>query len=232
MYQAQGPQQPNQGYPSPLPQMQQPEYPQQPYMNQAPQFMPMPTPAPRKPRRWPWIVAILVALMIGYGAGHASAGDAGTTTQPVTTNTSTQPTTAQSQPTQQQQPTGHHKVGENVSVDSEWQVTVTHVSASNGDEITQPKSGHTLLLIDVSLKNISDKQQVASSLIQFSLRDSEGQTYTETILSGKTAPGGHVDAGQPLKGTLVYEVPSSTKTFVLGFIADLGGQQVSWDLQR
>lgn len=46
------------------------------------------SPPAKKPKRWPWILAIFVALMIGYGAG--SAGHSSTTTPAATTIAPTQ----------------------------------------------------------------------------------------------------------------------------------------------
>ncbi|MBO0795123.1 MAG: DUF4352 domain-containing protein, partial [Ktedonobacteraceae bacterium] len=194
--------------------------------------MPMPTPAPRKPRRWPWIVAILVALMIGYGTGRASAGDA-TTTQPVTTNTSAQPTAAQSQPTQQQQqPAGHHKVGDMVIADDTWQVKVTSVkTATHGEnEFDQPKAGHIFVIINVEMKNISNETQSTSSLLMWTLRNTDGTEYDQDIFSGHS-PNGKIEAGGNSKGSLVYEVPTNVKSFLLNFESGLGDSSLDvWNI--
>jgi hypothetical protein len=69
------------------------------YNNYPPQQPPM---IPKKPRRWPWIVAIIVAFILGdmAGRGHTTTTDT-TAAAPVNQNSSisqTQPTQAPTQP--------------------------------------------------------------------------------------------------------------------------------------
>jgi hypothetical protein len=76
---------------------QQPQYPQQPIPGYSPQ-----TPVPqnvRKPRRWPWIIAMIVVFFIGVGVGSGIHGSSTTTDTSTTTTqpgggTSVQPTVA------------------------------------------------------------------------------------------------------------------------------------------
>lgn len=71
------------------------EQPQPEQMQPPPQFLPQ---FPKKPKRWPWIVAIFVALMFGYAAGiinHSIITTTDTTTaieQPVPTLAPIRPT--------------------------------------------------------------------------------------------------------------------------------------------
>ena len=60
---------------------------------------------------------------------------------------------------------------------------------------------------------------------------SVGCEYGQVLLTGETPPDGKVEAGSLLRGQLVYEVPTSQKTFTFNFEADIvaGGQTV-WDL--
>src|SRR6266700_804853 len=48
--------------------------------NSSPGYQSMSQPPVRKPRRWPWIIAIIVALLIGYAAGNSAHGEDSTTT--------------------------------------------------------------------------------------------------------------------------------------------------------
>lgn len=198
-------------------------------------------PFPRKQRRWPWIIAIIVALIIGYAAGTGS--HISSTAEP----------TANSQPVSNAQPTAaskssgsligvgsspapapgtqHFMVGQIVK-DGDWQITITSVKTSQGQDFDTPKAGRIFLLIDVTLQNISNATQPVSSLAMFTLRDSAGQEYTETILSsGSAAPNGQADAGQQIKGTLPYEVPITQHQFLLAFIGHYGEQQVLFDVK-
>jgi hypothetical protein len=87
--------------------------PQQPYYppGQYQQPMPvMPVKAQKKPRRWPWIVALIVVFFMGYGIGsHSNDTTASTTTQAssatvvpqqkTTSTTNLAPTAAPAKPT-------------------------------------------------------------------------------------------------------------------------------------
>jgi hypothetical protein len=130
-------------------------------------------------------------------------------------------------------PAQHFKIGQTVKVGSDWQVVVDSAKTSTGSEFNKPqKAGDVYLIITVSMKNISSQEQDASSLLQWSLQDSTGQKYTETIDSDAgSSPDGKVEAGMPLKGDLVYEVPASQKSFTLAFEADLTSSgQTIWEI--
>jgi Domain of unknown function (DUF4352) len=162
---------------------------------------------------------ILAAAFLACGAASSNTG---TLAGNGTTNTNAAPTQA---------PAKHFKPGDQVNVGANWQVTVNTAKTSQGDSFITPKSGNQYLLIDVSLKNISNKEEVASSLAQWALRDTTGQQYTETIVTDATAPDGKVEAGSPLRGVLAYEVPTSTKSFTLAFENDLlSSGQTIWDI--
>jgi hypothetical protein len=230
------PQQPSQQYPSDNsnqqwnnPQQPYQQYPQQPYYPQQPPMYQQP---PKRRAKWPWFVGggCLVLLLITCGVLAALGKFAATATQSSISSVAATVQTAAQATITPASISAHHKVNETISVDNIWQVTVTKVSTSQGSTLSTPQAGDTLLLIEVSMKNISTQSQTASSLIQYSLRDSSGQKYTEDLLTGKIGPEGAVAAGDPLKGTITYEVPKSTKSFILDFTANFTGQQVSWDL--
>ena len=88
------------------------------------------------------------------------------------------------------------------------------------------------LIFVIKVKNISSQEQTISSALNFTLQDTNGQKYDETIdtNAGSTLDG-KVEPNSPLQGSIVYEVPASTKTFTLGFEADVFAQgQVIWDV--
>lgn len=90
----------------------------------------------------------------------------------------------------------HFKVGQTVKVGDTWLVTVRSVKTSSGDQFDQPHAGHTFLLIDISLKNMSSSEQLVSSAANFTLRDSSGQEITETVTTfAPHPPDGKVEAG-------------------------------------
>jgi DNA-binding Xre family transcriptional regulator len=118
----------------------------------------------------------------------------------------------------------HFAVGQVVKVGDVWDVTVNSVKTSKGDQFSVPKSGNTYLIIDLTMKNISAQEQNVSSLVSFNLQDLAGLKYTETIttMSDIHPPDGKVEAGSPLRGQLVYEVPTSMKNYTLSFQEEKG----------
>jgi hypothetical protein len=112
-----------------------PQQPQQPYY-QPQQFTPPPQPyyppqqqAPRKPKRWPWIVALFVFFFLGIGVGNA-----GHSTSTTTSDTSSSASTAQQQPAgaSQAQPT---QAPAPAQKPQSWQVT--HTFTGNGAKKTE-----------------------------------------------------------------------------------------------
>lgn len=110
---------------------------------------------------------------------------------------------------------------------------VNSVTTDDGGQYSGLKSGDTYLVVDVSLTNLSSTEQTVSSLLSFTLQDSTGQKYNETFdtnINSATIDG-KVEAGSPLRGVIIYEVPASMKVFTFSFAPDItaSGQTV-WDL--
>ncbi len=164
------------------------------------------------------VMVMAAVLILACGDSGDSSANTGTTTNSNTPSTSGSGSK-------------HFKVGEQVKVGDTWIVTVNSVKTSQGNSFEKPKSGNVFLIIDISLKNISSKEQELSSLLQFTLQDSTGQKYDETITGSGTSPDGKVEAGSPIRGQLGYEVPKATHKFTLAFEADITSEgQTIWDL--
>jgi len=207
-----------------------PQYPQQPppgYQFQPPQGPYVPP--PKKSHKGLWItlaVVLIVVVALCSIIGIATSSATKTTT---TTGTQATPDTS-STSSSSSSSTANHKIGDVVNVDNTWQVTVTSAKTDPGDgQFNIPKSGNVYVLIGVTEKNISDTQQNASGLAQYTLRGTDGTSYDAAIGYGKD-PGGKVSAGQPLKGVLAYEVPKGVKQFTLNFQSDLASDQTTWDI--
>ncbi len=221
---------PNEGRPQPPQQPYNP--PQQPYGPPYPQQpMYQPPPPKKRSKAWLWIVlGVLAVLLLGCIGIVALITSAAKTTNTGTLAT-TIPSSSTSAPTSN--PSGQHfKVGQVVTVGDTWQVTVNSAKTSEGEQFITPTADHHYLILDVTLKNMSSQEQNVSSALNFSLQDSTGQKYTETILPSKTPPDGKVEAGSLLRGQLSYEVPTSEKTFTLSFQANvISGGQTIWDIK-
>lgn len=162
------------------------------------------------------LVVALAALFVLACAGSSDAGNTGA----ATTGTVAAPT-----------PKAHFKVGDQVKVGDTWLITINSVKTNKGDEVFQPKSGNTYLVIDLTMKNLSSQEQNVSSLLQFTFHDATGQQYDEALTDIGHPPDGKVEAGGSLRGQLVYESPAAQHQFTLAFESDiLSDGQTIWDI--
>lgn len=166
-------------------------------------------------------VLFCFAILLGALLACGESSNAGSLSS--TSNNTTQASAAQ-----------HFKVGDVVKVGDTWQVTVNTVKTSHGDDIIKPGSGNIFVIINVTVKNISGKEQDISSLLNFTYKAADGTKGKESVLTTgvSPAPDGKVEAGDTDKGDLVYEVPAAQKTGTLSFQADLisDGETV-WDIK-
>ena len=236
---------PPQGYPQqpdqPYPQQPNQPYGQQPYYPPPPPYYP-PLQPPRKKNNLLLILGIIggVVLLscIGLGIIAANAGKSTQSNTPiVSTPTASTPIANGNQnpgptPAPASNSSVHYKVGDVVKINDTLQMTVNSAKTNPGDEFNKPlKAGNVYILVDVTLKNTSSKEEQISSLLQFHLHDASGQQYTERINTNVTAPDGKLEPGDSLKGTLTYEIPPSTHQYVFAFepsIVESG--QTQWDL--
>lgn len=199
-----------------------PQYPtQQPGQNPYPQpqqAYPMQMNQRPKPRRRGCLISAIVAIVVVIAIVVVATTANGKTNTPKTNTTSSNQT---------------FKVGDVVTVGTDWQVTVNSVKTSAGSDFNEPKTGDTFLEISVTMKNISSQEQDASSLIFWSLKDSTGQQYDEAVVTdAPSTPDGKVAAGDKLTGTLSYQVPLTQKQFELSFAPDpISTGQTIWKLQ-
>jgi hypothetical protein len=222
-------------------------YPPQPYPGQPyPYGAPGPNyqqPPKRKNYLWLIIVAAVLVVVV-FGIVFAAANNKGTTNgaQPTA---QTSGATATSAPTQAGQPTtaptqpsssstsGSHKLGDVVTIDG-WQVVVNSAKISHGGQYdTLQHAGDVFLEIDVAVTNQTGQSQTFSSLLDFTLKDSTGQTYDQTFVSdAPSSPDGTVANGSKLRGTVAYEVPATMHSFEFDVAPDsLNSSNVAiWNL--
>jgi hypothetical protein len=180
----------------------------------------MPPQPQKKSKTWLWIVACVLCLFLGYAAGSGGKS-APATTDDTTTVAQTTPATSQGQP-KTAEPTkapvsqGHHQVGQAVKT-NKWEVTVNKAVASQGTDVFQPKAGNIYLEIDVTMKNVTDQTQDASSLLMWNVKSAANGQKQSVALTDKPSLDGKVEAGGSLTGTLTYEVPTSVKKYTLSF---------------
>jgi hypothetical protein len=191
---------------------------------------------PKRSRSALWIIlAVVAVVVIGGIAGIAAIAGNGSKNSPTTSGSTPGASTV---PTAGLTPTvqpgvGNHKVGETVSYGDQWQVTINTVSSYSGDPSQfdpTPAAGNTFLVIDATLKNLQNKAQPLSTLLEFELRDTQGNAYDEGFLPSLQLPDGTIPPNGLAHGTWGYEVPTSAHTFTLIFSADFGTTTIIWDI--
>lgn len=200
-----------------------PPYPQQPYQQ----------PPKKKRRIWLWaLIGTVVIFAMCSIAALASKGGSGSSNPSVTSTTTTSKTSSQNNKSNNSSSssTSQNQSNGPVSVADTWQVTLGNITTSDGDAISQPDPGDVYLQIDVTMKNISDQTQIASSVLMWNLADTSGKQYDPVLLTSANSPDGDVGTGNSLQGTLVYEVPQSTTSFTLSFTSDPNSDPVQWDI--
>jgi len=201
---------------------------QQPYGQPPPQ-------QPKKKSKLLLIIGVVVVLVLfacvgaSVLASHGSSPNAATSTNSSSLNsTVTAETTSTTVPTNK-----HFKQTDAVQVGNIWDVEIISAKTSTGSSFNTPqKPGDVFLVFVIKVKNISSQEQAISSLVSFTLLDSNGQKYTETIDSDAGATlDGKVESGSLLQGSIAYEVPASIKAFTMAFQASFLAQgQVIWDI--
>ncbi|HET7639062.1 MAG TPA: DUF4352 domain-containing protein [Ktedonobacteraceae bacterium] len=173
------------------------------------------------------VLGIIFAVIAAASAGHAITTTINNASATITADTGTSTSTSTNTTSG-----AHNKVGQTASIAS-MDVTVNSTKTSPGDQYSVPKTGNQYLIIDVTVNNKSGKAQTISSLLSFTLQDSTGQKYTESIttLSGVTPPDGSVQDGAKLRGQILYEVPKSMKSYTFEFLPDVTSTDVvTWDI--
>lgn len=135
-------------------------------------------------------------------------------------------------PTQSSKPLQHFKSGETVNVGNVWQIVISNVRRVQPGQYDSLKTGDAYLGIDMNFKNISNKEETLAGSADWTLRDASGQRYNTAYVSDfPTAPDGKIEAGDPAKGSLCFEVPAASTQFTLAFENNLfdSGQTI-WDI--
>lgn len=103
----------------------------------------------------------------------------------------------------------------------DFTVTVRKVQYPYSSGMDTPDDGKALVVLDVEVANNTSQTRLLSGLMQFSVKDSTGKSYDETILldAGKT-PEGDIPAGKSLRGPVGFEVPAGAKGLTFSFEGD------------
>ena len=174
-------------------------------------------------------LVLLIVLFVIIGVANSHGGSSSPAVTPAAQNTANAGSTPISQPGQTT-----YKIGDTITSGT-WQVTVHSVKTTKdpGNQFVTLKAGHVFLVFDATLKNLDSSPQTASTLIQWTLRDTSGNTYDQEIVfgSGSSGPEGTIAPNQLAHGQFAYQVPTNVHQFTLQFQASFGGSDlVQWNV--
>ncbi|HEX8217625.1 MAG TPA: DUF4352 domain-containing protein [Chloroflexia bacterium] len=96
-----------------------------------------------------------------------------------------------------------------------------------------PDAGKEYLIVNLTAENTTNDDKVVSSLLNFSVRDAGGDTFSQSFTAGvETSFDGDVPAGESITGEIAYEIPKGEGDLVLDFDPILGGNKLSWSLDE
>src|SRR5690625_4214259 len=89
---------------------------------------------------------------------------------------------------------------------------------SEGNEFLGADEGTRWLLVDVEVTNNSDESEAISSMIMWSLVDSDNRTNDQTITTDEQGSvDGELGAGRSMRGEIAYEVSDDESEWELIF---------------
>jgi hypothetical protein len=120
-------------------------------------------------------------------------------------------------------------MGETIDLGSGLSLTVTGVEEPKGDSLFAPESGNRFVIVRATFENSGSSSQTVSSLLQMSLRDRNGQSYSidikAAVLASETLDG-DVPAGGSLSGGAGFQVPVDVTELLFVFEPLFSGEPV------
>ena len=113
--------------------------------------------------------------------------------------------------TAQEQPdtTQVFQVGDTVTMGTS-KFTVNSVRLSLGQDFMGPEAGNVFIVADCTLENIGEEPLNSSSLMMYSVQDSQGYKYDIGLnTEAKGSLDGEVAPGRILRGEISFEVPEN-----------------------
>ncbi|GAW91188.1 DUF4352 domain-containing protein [Calderihabitans maritimus] len=133
-----------------------------------------------------------------------------------------------SEATGQQEKAKIYSIGDKVTIGN-VAITVNSVRTSTGGEWDKAKEGHIYVIPDITVENLGDETINLSSMMQFSLYDSEGYELNQAFLTDiKSSLDGEIGPSRKLRGEIAWEVSKDATGLELVFTPDIfrGGQVI------
>lgn len=101
----------------------------------------------------------------------------------------------------------------------------------NSPKISKGKKTVKIVATDLTFENTSDKPVSVSSLLEFTLKDENGYSASQTIHTGqKGLAEGNISPGQKTSGEIVYEVPPDARGLQLDYAPFAGTDTYTWQI--
>ncbi|GAA1085341.1 DUF4352 domain-containing protein [Nocardiopsis metallicus] len=194
-------------------QFQQPPYGQPPYGQQQylpPQYGPPPVAAPRKRRKWPWILLAVFVLIVGMFACTAGGGQEAETTSGAGENT----TGAETEEADEE--SGDFAMGEAAQL-GDWVVTVhgTETAATYGEEFFEEQAQGEFVIVDMTVEN-GGSESTTFDDSALSLIDADGNSHSAGVVLGADSFFlQQINPGNQASGEAVFDVPEGTEPVAL-----------------
>lgn len=101
------------------------------------------------------------------------------------------------------------QIGDSVNFDG-LKITLNEARIEEGGEFDEPENDQ-FVVVNLTVENTTDEEQVVSSILNVELKDSENYSYSTTILleGTKGQLDGSVEPGGSLRGDIPFDVPQS-----------------------
>lgn len=188
-------------------------------------------------RWWFWVIVVIVIAAIANAGGE----DKPRKEEPTTAvGNQTQQTQGQTQQQTAEQPKEEtpefFKIGE-TAVTQKVKAIITEIEKPEGNEFIKPADGNEFVLLHMTIENVSDKEIVISSVLDFNayVDDSsinESLTAHATKDNIKTLDG-TIAPGKKLTGVLGYEVQKGWQKLEIHFKPDqLSNTVIKWLIEN
>jgi hypothetical protein len=85
-------------------------------------------------------------------------------------------------------------------------------------EYLKPDPGNVYMVVEVIVENVSRSEETPYNPFYFTIKDSSGYQYNPTIMApGTPLKSGTLQTGDLARGTLAFEIKSTTRGFVLTY---------------
>jgi len=117
---------------------------------------------------------------------------------------------------------------------SDFQFCLNSARWSKVSDLDSPKSGYIWLILNCTVKNISDEPIIMSSMLSLKLVDKEGYSQDQAIFADiKGSLDGQLSPNQTMKGEIAYEVEIKQSYWEFIFEPELFGlSQIIYSIEK